>query len=235
MDLPQSDLVSVIYALLPGFLAAWIFYGLTAHPRKSPFERVVQALIFTGIVQAVVLLVRGTLLTLGRINAVGTWTNDVAFTWSIILAVFLGGIFALFANKDWFHRFLREHRWFSRVGGITKRTSFPSEWFSAFNQGHRYVVLHLVGGRRLYGWPCEWPDAPNTGHFVIVQPEWLLDDNSRVPLHTIEKTLVDAKDVEMVEFEKFASEVTASEEMIRKSEETLIAIQNKEEADAEKQ
>ena len=54
MDFPGSEIVNVIYALLPGFLAAWIFYALTAHPKQGPFERVVQALIFTGIVQAVV-------------------------------------------------------------------------------------------------------------------------------------------------------------------------------------
>ncbi len=47
MNLPSSEVLKVIYALLPGFVAAWIFYGLTAPPRQSPFERVVQALIFT--------------------------------------------------------------------------------------------------------------------------------------------------------------------------------------------
>ena len=202
MDLPQSELVGVIYALLPGFLAAWIFYGLTAHPRKSPFERVVQALIFTGIVQATVLLVRYFLIFIGKLWPLGFWTIDTGFIWSILLAVVLGMVFALFSNKDWFHRFLREHKWFSRIGGITKRTSFPSEWFSAFNQDKRYVVLHMVGSRRLYGWPFEWPDAPDAGHFVMVQAEWLLDNNERVPLDSVDRMLVAAKDVEMVEFVK---------------------------------
>ena len=59
MDLPSSEIVKVIYALLPGFLTAWVFYGLTAHPRQGTFERVVQALIFTGIVQAIVLVIQG--------------------------------------------------------------------------------------------------------------------------------------------------------------------------------
>ena len=50
MDWASGDIVSVIYYLLPGFVAAWVFYGLTAHPKASPFERVVQALIFTVVV-----------------------------------------------------------------------------------------------------------------------------------------------------------------------------------------
>ena len=42
-----KDVLNLIYALMPGFVAAWIFYGLTAHPQKTPFERTIQALIFT--------------------------------------------------------------------------------------------------------------------------------------------------------------------------------------------
>ncbi len=231
MELPQTEIVGVIYALLPGFLAAWIFYGLTAHPRKSPFERVVQALIFTGIAQAVVLLLRASLLCAGRWFAMGIWTNDVAYVWSIAVAVLLGLTFALFANKDWFHRFLREHPWLARIGGITTRTSFPSEWFSAFNQDKRYVVLHLTGQRRLYGWPFEWPDSPDSGHFVIAQPEWLLENNQRVPVHTVERMLVAAKDVEMVEFEKAMSEIDASEDEIETAEKTLVELQKEEVSD----
>ncbi len=48
MELASKELVGIISYLLPGFLAAWIFYGLTAHPKPQPFERVVQALIFTA-------------------------------------------------------------------------------------------------------------------------------------------------------------------------------------------
>ena len=52
MDWASDELVRVFYNLLPGFLSAWIFYALTAHPKPSPFERIVQALIFTVIVRA---------------------------------------------------------------------------------------------------------------------------------------------------------------------------------------
>lgn len=223
MDLPQTQLVSVIYALLPGFLAAWIFYGLTAYPKKSPFERVIQALIFTGIVQATVFMLRGIFLFVGRSWCIGIWTNDVAFIWSILLGVLLGIAFAFLANTDWFHKL-------ARFVGITNRTSYTSEWFSAFNQDKRYVVLHLEGGRRLYGWPYEWPDTPDVGHFVIVQPEWLLDDNQRVPVYSVDRMLVAAKDVEMVEFEKFEPEINATEDQIKEAESKLIGLQNKEES-----
>jgi hypothetical protein len=209
-DILSSELVKVIYALLPGFITAWIFYGLTAHRRLSPFERTVQALIFTGIIQAILLVLRGFLLLLGKLYSFGEWNENISFLIAIILAILIGLVFSLFANKDWFHKFLRgEYKWskcFNKFGGITKRTSYPSEWFSAFNEGQRYIVLHLKGNRRLLGWPYEWPDHPDAGHFVIQEPQWLLDDGKIITLDTVQKMLIPAKDVERVEFILFASE-----------------------------
>ena len=54
----KQDVVSLLYFLLPGFLAAWVSYGLTAHPKREAFERVIQALIFTVIVRALNIGVR---------------------------------------------------------------------------------------------------------------------------------------------------------------------------------
>ena len=158
MDLPQADAVSVAYALLPGFLAAWIFYGLTAHRRKGPFERIIEALIFTTVIQVVLVPLRATLLLIGQILPLGLWTQNTSLVLSVGLAVGVGMVMALFANKDWFRAFLRDSRLFRRFDGITKRTSYPTEWFSTFSRNTRYVVLHMVGERRLYGWPLEWPD-----------------------------------------------------------------------------
>ncbi len=201
MDWASSEIVSLLYYLLPGFVAAWVFYGLTAHPKASPFERVVQALIFTVVVQAFTVITGWFLLACGNIITLGTWTASSAFVWSVLLAFAFGLLFAYFANKDYCHELLR-------YCGITKRTSFPSEWYSAFYQEKRWVVLHLPGGRRLYGWPEEWPDQPDIGHFLIDQPVWLLEDGESEPLPNVEKTLVSAKGVEMVEFVKDASETS---------------------------
>ena len=57
----SAEIVGVIYQLLPGFIVAWIIYGLTAHLKPSSFERIVQALIFTVFVRTIVLIFKGTL------------------------------------------------------------------------------------------------------------------------------------------------------------------------------
>lgn len=220
MDLPSIDILGVIYALVPGFLAAWVFYGLTAHPKKTPFERTIQALIFTLFVQGMNYAVQFGLVWLaGRgWTPWGEWTDRVALAWSGVNAVLIGIVFAVFANRDWAHTTLRKL-------GLTKRTSFPSEWFSAFNRDKRYVILHLKGARRLHGWPEEWPDQPDSGHFVIYGPSWLLPNNERAPLYRVERLLMPATEVEMVEILKSESELTASVEQLQAAEDLLIKLQ----------
>jgi hypothetical protein len=205
MDWMTSEVVSIVYYLMPGFLAAWVFYTLTAHRKTTPFERIVEALVFTVVVQAITFVVRWVLLLFGRLVHVGAWTEESTLVWSVLLALAVGSAVAWFANGDYFHSCLRNL-------GITTRTSFPSQWFSAFHAQKRWVILHLSGGRRLYGWPEEWPDHPDIGHFVIDQPEWLLEDGRRAPLYRVEKMLVPANDVELVEFLKYDEEVTEPKE-----------------------
>ena len=200
MDWTAEHILRLLYELLPGFLAAWVFYSLTAHPKPSSFERIVQALVFTIIVRAVMIGTRLLLQFAGVLTDAGTWTQDVQLTWSVITALAVGLLVATSVNKDWFHGCLRRIR-------LTSRTSYPSEWYSGFTRSKRhYVVLHLTGERRLYGWPEEWPDSPDRGHFLIMQAKWLLDDGKTRELDGVERLAIPAVDVEIVEFLKYTEE-----------------------------
>jgi len=241
MELASKELVGIISYLLPGFLAAWIFHGLTAHPKAQPFERVVQALIFTAILQGVVSIVRWFFLLAGHVVVLGDWTENVGLVWSLLWAVVLGVAAAGIANNDVIHAWLRRRDWRLRRSTVpadegkwvwTHRTSHPSEWFSAFsNHNRRYVILHLKDGRRLFGWPDEWPDACDRGHFVVSECEWLLPTGERAPFHRVESMLIPATSVEFVEFLKYDSEVKASEEELRDAEALLIRVNKQENAD----
>ena len=81
---------------------------------------------------------------------------------------------------------------------------------------HKWVVLHFTDGRRLYGWPEEWPDQPDKGHFVLVEPEWLLENNDRAPLYQVATMLVPASEIKMVEFLKENEEVKQSVEELER-------------------
>ena len=194
MEIPDSDIVNAIFQMLPGFISAWIFYGLTAHARPTPFERVIQALIFTMFSEAIVTVLSQCLFLIGSWRSMGVWTADIAFVWKVLTSIALGLTFACLANTNKLHQCLPD--W------ITKRTSYPSEWFSAFSRHKLWVYLNLKGDRRIFGWAEEWPDEPGKGHFLLAMPEWILDDNTRVPLLGLERILLPASDVELVEFEK---------------------------------
>lgn len=202
MDVPGEAVIAILTYLLPGFITAALVYVLTPEPRPIPFERVVQALIFTMLVQVSVAGVEPGLLWIGlHWLSVGAWTEQVRLAWSIVLAGFLGLFIAWAANTDRIHGLLR-------VVGLTCQTSFSSEWYGAFSRNKGYVVLHLTGQRRLYGWPEEWPSTPGRGHFVMAQAEWL-DEGKRTELAGVDRILIRAEDVEMVELMKI---VTVPEE-----------------------
>jgi len=208
-----TDVVTALNLLLPGFIAAWVFYGLTAYQRPSPFERIIQALVYNIILRPFVLAIGALFQFIGRAYSLGAWTVESELTTAVMLAFPLGALFAGVANSDVLHRWLREHDGFLRpVDPYAPRNwiwtwnnAFPSEWYSALSRRAQYVVLHLTDGRRLYGWPDEFPDDPATGHFVLSEAEWLVERNveyARVPLEGVESIMVRGSDVEMVEFMK---------------------------------
>lgn len=66
----------------------------------------------------------------------GTWNEESDLIAATITAFLLGALFSYLANTDRFHRIVRRL-------GITRETSFPSEWFGAFLKNITYIVLHL--------------------------------------------------------------------------------------------
>ena len=213
-----SQNLSAIFQLLPGFVTAGIFYALTAHPKTTEFERVVQALVFTVLLKVLTIPIRGSLFLLGRVWApFGNWSADAELAWMVVLAMPLGLLFVWVVNKDVCHRLAREV-------GLTSRTSYPSEWYGAFVRERRWVILNLGEGRRLYGWPEEWPDQADKGHFLIDQPEWVMEDGSRVPILQTSRFMVPAGDVKQVEFLANVSELALSEDEQREIQLPLIEL-----------
>lgn len=197
MDSMASELISLLRYLLPGFLAAWVFLGLTAHEKSSQFERIIQAFIFTLFVQFLIAVI--SMLKIDKFayfeNLAPESQKDII---SVICAIIIGLLFSLLANKDWLHSILRKAK-------ITGQTSYPSEWFGAFNTRQKsYVVLHLHDKRRIYGWPHEWPRSSENGHFYVVQASWLVGNGKEHYLENdgVEGILINVKDVKWVEFMK---------------------------------
>ena len=184
----SNDVVEILTFLLPGFIAAAIFYSLTSHPRPSEFISVVHALIFTMVVQAIVFL-----LPLERLSELLGSSAEAEILVSVPVALAMGMLASYVSNRDKLYAFLRWLR-------ITRETSYPSEWYSSFaNHEGCYVVLHLQGDRRLYGWVEEWPGQPDKGHFRLAEVSWVTED-SQSTLDQVSAIVIPASQVEMVEF-----------------------------------
>ena len=188
----SRDMIIILQYLLPGFVSAWIFYGLTSYQKPSRFERVVQALIFTAFIQVFVSLFKYVFLFIGNYWVLAEWDNSSNLILSIIIAVLLGFIFSYYANND------KIHKWLRKIG-LTSATSFPTGWAASFMENITYIVLHFKDGRRLYGWPKEWPSVPDSGHFVLEKASWLAD-SAQITITGVKSILVDVKDVRWVEF-----------------------------------
>ena len=191
----SSEIVSVLTFLLPGFVSAAVFYSLTSHPKPNDFGSVVQALMFTIVVQAVTVVL--------RINF-WSWSQETEVFVSVAIAMLLGLVSASLSNLDMPHRFLRPLR-------LTKENTYSSEWYSAFSNKQHFVVLHLKDERRFFGWPSEWPSDPDRGHFRMTDGQWLTDDDKLVAelpnlvehldqAFEVFELLVPVSEVSMVEF-----------------------------------
>ena len=178
MNIPSQTIIDVLTFLLPGFVSAALLHSLTPTPHPIPFERVVQALIYTIIIQAGTSGVATGLIGIGaRFGSIGVWSDQTRIVWSLVLAGLVGVLLAWIENTDQLHSRLRKLR-------ITHQTAFSSEWYGALSQARGYLVLHLAGERRLYGWAVEWPNTQERGHFVMADAEWLVDGD-RVPLEGV--------------------------------------------------
>lgn len=197
----SKELIVLLQYLVPGFLVAWICFGVTSHQKPSQFERVVQALIYSLFVHFAVSAERLIALKVGKWKELGSWSQESDLFASLVTAIVLGTIFSYFINSDRLHGILRKC-------GVSTRSSHPSEWCTAFDTKKSWIVAHLKDDRRIYGWPHIWPSDPTKGHLLIIHASWLVnhtDSEGDAPIENAPpqhemQILIDVLDIKWVEF-----------------------------------
>lgn len=204
--LKSLDLVGVLWFLLPGFVAMWVFAGLASYPKPSQLQRLVDALIFTAFAQAATIVVRALLVAIGRLHPIfGPWREGADEAWSVLLALLIGIVAAAIANHGFAHKLMNFLR-------VTRLTGFPSEWYGSFDalSPDHWVILHLRGERRLYGFVREWATGSKEGHILLSHVEWL--GTPKTPGSNDEnRILVPVKDVSFVEFVPMRGGINATQ------------------------
>ena len=157
----SKDLILLIQYLAPGFIFAWIFYGLTHYTHPSSFERVVQAIIYSLIVDLI-----------NKIPLFPPLPNGYQNVSSFIIAIVLGFLVAFLTNNDSVHAILRKLKLFNTA-------SYPSTFIGAFAQNSGcYILLNFKDGRRLLGYLQAWPLDSEKGYFFITDYIWCENSES---------------------------------------------------------
>lgn len=90
MDDLVKDIIPLLQYLIPGFLSTWIFYSLTAFKRPDTFGQIVQALIFTFVIQGAVLAVGNLCLWVGSKGfSLGSWDDRAQTLWAFVFSLML--------------------------------------------------------------------------------------------------------------------------------------------------
>ena len=110
--MPSKDVLAALNILVPGFMAAWVYFGLTAHPKPSAFERVAQALVFNLIVQPFVFAIKLILTEPDFGWTIGTWNVQSESIAAGIVAFVIGFLFAGLTNNDTLFEWLRKRSLF---------------------------------------------------------------------------------------------------------------------------
>lgn len=193
MDDLVKEVIPLLQYLIPGFVSTWIFYTLTAFKRPDTFGQIVQALIFTFVIHGMVLGVGAVCVWVGEKGfSVGKWDAKAEACWAFSASLVLG-LFACSLSVNG-----KLHGWLRRRN-VTKQSSYPSQWFSAFAKYDRVITLHLDDERRVLGWPVDWPPESTSGQFVMQYPCWINEDGTEVPI-SAEFLLIDSTRVKWVEF-----------------------------------
>jgi hypothetical protein len=170
-----KDLVPILLFLLPGFVSVGILEILCVRKTKDAFGRIVEALIFTMLNLACFLISRAFLETISCIK----FDHREFFTTGNVslmaaCAIVIGLIFAAEINHEWLLSLL------NNKFHLTRKTAKPSTWNETWTHAQKYVVVHLDDGRRIYGWPTFYSDAPEERALFLEDASWLGEENQLI-------------------------------------------------------
>ncbi len=175
-------LLEVLLALLPGFLTAEIVGGLVLRQERSNLDRMIQALIYA-------------FLSYVLWNTISGFFPNSATTHLLGLAlsaITLGLLLSWVINTGYVHSLFRTLR-------ITQATSRPNEWYDAFYDKKEHVILHLVDGRRIFGWPLIYSFRSDKGHVLLEGAEWLDRSEKGAKIRSVDM-LINVAEIRFVEF-----------------------------------
>jgi Family of unknown function (DUF6338) len=167
--------------LLPGFLTAELVRVLSTRRRRSEFDKVIQAFIYSFLVYVCFTALRGSFpITVHVESAEGAthYLPEFHF-WPLLELTLIAGLMALAVATMMNHDFPLSYfqKW-----GITQRTFRPTVWNDCFRLPTEYVQVELADGRQVIGWLCYFSDTPEDASLYLEDAAWRKEDGTTVPI-----------------------------------------------------
>src|SRR5438128_1616546 len=173
--------LTALLILLPGFLTAELVRTLSARRKRSEFDKIIQAFIYSFLVYVCFTIIGGKFpITIHVKSGEGAthYLPEFHF-WPLLeltlIAGIMGVVVATMMNHDFPLRYFQKWR-------ITQRTFLPTVWNDCFRMPTEYVQVELADGRQVIGWLVYFSDSPEDASLYLEDAAWRKDDGSSVPI-----------------------------------------------------
>jgi hypothetical protein len=195
-----QNISEILQFLAPGFLATFLFYLLASLPKKSEFEMIIMALIYTVFINMFTHILKE-FLSWQPIDF-GIWDNTSQNIWTFVIA-FILGLFVAWVYKKRFINMISQKLFGGNI--------YPDVWYSAFcslSKEESYIILYFVDDSYpVRGIPREYPSSSKEGHFLLGNVAYLIDGLTPEPFPKDYQLLINVKDVKNVVFLREGKEV----------------------------
>lgn len=197
------ETINILLLLVPGFIATRIIDAITQRREQNDVGRLVEALIFSFLIYAIVNLFTDwqpifRAVTSGEVTTYKFSTDHILLMTIAIFTALVPITIGVILHYDLFMKVLRFLR-------ITDKTWRDSLWQDVFIEQKRFLVINLKDERRIYGWPMYYSNDPKEGFIYLYNPAWIDEDGKYVECGT-HGILIQMENIDSIEFIKEDSE-----------------------------
>ena len=201
--------LQVILFLMPGLIALAVHDYLRAQRREDKLEKFILAVVYSVVCRAPLLLVasrHSSTKWLELFSVTGTGSPPEALAFSVAFPEVLV-LLALALATGMASTWLVHSELFIRCATkchITKMTKNQSIWRDTWEKiaDTDYAITNYTDGRRLYGKPWLFPDAPGSSSLALSDAGWLLEGAMDPPENRRNILVVDTGLIDNIEFLK---------------------------------
>jgi hypothetical protein len=200
-------ILQVILFLMPGLIALAVHDYLRAQHREDKLEKFILALVFSVVCRAPLVPLASLrsnpkLLEPFSVTGFGTPPSALAFSVAFPEAILLIGLALLTGMASAWIVHSEVFIKFAANLHITKMSKNQSIWRDTWEKiaDSDYAIINYSDGRRLYGKPWLFPDAPGGTSLTLHDAGWLIEGSTEPPQNRGVILVVDTGLIDNIEF-----------------------------------